>query len=70
LPDLIAALGRCRSGDLIGLVGDEESIGPGLETWCRFTGNVLLETTSDQGRERWVLRRGAVSAPGRLPEYR
>jgi hypothetical protein len=50
LPNLIAALGRCRSGDLIGLVGDEESIGPGLETW--FTGNALLETTSEQGRAR------------------
>jgi len=67
LPDLIAALGRCRSGDLIGLVGDEESIGPELETWCRFTGNALLETTSEQGRARWVLRCGAVSEPAGVP---
>ena len=42
LPELIAVLRRSRPGDLVALVGDEESIGPELETWCRFTGNPLM----------------------------
>jgi len=37
LPQLIAVLGRSRPGDLIAVVGVEESVGPELETWCRFT---------------------------------
>ena len=45
LPELIAMLRRSREGDVVAVVGDEESIGPELETWCRFTGNTLLETT-------------------------
>jgi pyruvate-formate lyase-activating enzyme len=63
LPELIAALRRCQPGDLVALVGDEESVGPELETWCRFTGNALVETTVEQGRARWVLRCGIVAAP-------
>jgi len=62
LPELIAVLRRSRPGDLVAVVGDEESIGPELETWCRFTGNPLLETTVDNGRTRWVFRCGAVPA--------
>jgi uncharacterized radical SAM superfamily Fe-S cluster-containing enzyme len=63
LPELIAVLRRSRPGDLVAVVGDEESIGPELETWCRFTGNPLLEATVEKGRARWVFRCGAVAAP-------
>ncbi|MBV8811801.1 MAG: radical SAM protein [Acidobacteriaceae bacterium] len=60
LPELIAVLRRSRPGDLIAVVGDEESIGSELETWCRFTGNPLVEATVENGRPRWVFRRGTV----------
>lgn len=60
LPELIAALCRSRPGDLVALAGEDESIGPELETWCRFTGNPLLEATVEKGRARWVFRCGAV----------
>ena len=63
LPELIAALGRSRPGDLVAVVGDEESIGSELETWCRFTGNPLLEAAVEKGRARWVFRCGAVPVP-------
>ncbi|HWY69109.1 MAG TPA: radical SAM protein [Terriglobales bacterium] len=63
LMELIAALHRSRPGDLIAVVGDEESIGPELETWSRFTGNPLLETTVENGRTRWVFRYGTVPVP-------
>ena len=62
LPELIAVLRRSRPGDLVGVVGDEESVGPELETWCRFTGNALVQATVEQGRPRWVLRCGTVAA--------
>ena len=62
LPELIALLRRSRPGDLVAVVGDEESVGPELDTWCRFTGNPLLETTLDKGRTRWVFRCGTVAA--------
>jgi organic radical activating enzyme/TusA-related sulfurtransferase len=63
LPELIAVLRRSRPGDLIAVVGDEESVGPDLDTWCRFTGNPLLETTLEKGRTRWVFRCGSVEIP-------
>src|SRR3954451_17165969 len=63
LPELIAVLQHSRRDDLIAVVGDDESIGPELETWCRFTGNPLVETTVEKGRARWVFRRGTVAAP-------
>jgi len=63
LPELIAVLRRCRPGDLVALVGDEQSVGPELETWCRFTGNALQEATVEGGRGRWVFRRGTVAVP-------
>jgi pyruvate-formate lyase-activating enzyme len=62
LPELIAALRRSRPGDLVAVVGEEESIGPELETWTRFTGNPLLETKAENGRTRWVFRCGAAPA--------
>jgi uncharacterized radical SAM superfamily Fe-S cluster-containing enzyme len=63
LPELISVLRRCRPGDLVAVIGDEQGIGPELETWCRFTGNALLEATIENGRARWVFRYGAVPAP-------
>jgi pyruvate-formate lyase-activating enzyme len=63
LPQLIAMLRHSRPGDLVGVIGDEASIGPELETWCRFTGNALLEATVEKGRSRWVFRCGAVALP-------
>ncbi len=61
LPELIAVLRRSRPGDLVAVVGDEASIGPELEKWCRFTGNSLLESTVEKGRSRWVFRCGPVA---------
>ncbi len=63
LPELIAALNRSRPGDLVAVVGDENSIGPELDTWCRFTGNPLLEASVEEGRTRWIFRCGTVPAP-------
>jgi sulfatase maturation enzyme AslB (radical SAM superfamily) len=63
LPELIAVLRRSRPGDLVAVVAEEQSIGPELETWCRFTGNPLVEATVENGRARWVFRCGTVAAP-------
>ncbi len=63
LPELIAVLRRSRPGDLVAVVGDDESVGSELETWCRFTGNPLLEATAEERRSRWVFRCGDVPAP-------
>ena len=63
LPELISVLRRSRLGDLVAVLGDEQSVGPELETWCRFTGNPLLETTAENGRTRWVFRFGNVAMP-------
>jgi uncharacterized radical SAM superfamily Fe-S cluster-containing enzyme len=63
LPELIAVLHRCSPGDLVAVVGDNESIGRELETWCRFTGNTLLETTVENGHGRWVFRSGRAPLP-------
>ncbi|MGC2195614.1 MAG: radical SAM protein [Terriglobales bacterium] len=63
LPELIAVLRRSQPGDLVAVVGDEESVGPELETWCRFTGNPLIESTVKNGRVRFVFRCGAVPVP-------
>jgi TusA-related sulfurtransferase len=67
LPELVAILRRSRPGDLIAVVGNDASVGPELETWCRFTGNPLLEATAEKGRSRWVFRCGAVTVPAGLP---
>src|ERR1700751_3676789 len=67
LPELIAVLRRSQPGDLVAVVGDEESVGLELETWCRFTGNPLVEATAERGRPRWVFRCGAVAAPAGVP---
>ena len=54
LPVLIAALRRCRPGDLIAVIGQETAIGSDLETWCRFTRNTLIESSFESGGMRWV----------------
>jgi uncharacterized Fe-S cluster-containing radical SAM superfamily protein len=61
LPELIAVLRRSHPGDLVAVAGDE-SVRPELETWCRFTGNPLLEATVENGRARFVFRCGAAPA--------
>ena len=63
LPELIAILRRSQPGDLLAVTGDQPSIGPELETWCRFTGNPLQEATVEGGRTRWVFRRGTLAVP-------
>ena len=60
LVDLIAALRRSRAGDLIAITSDESTIASDLDTWCRFTGNTLVETNVDATRTRWVIRCGAA----------
>jgi pyruvate-formate lyase-activating enzyme len=62
LPELIAVLRRSRPGDLVSIVAEEETIGAELETWCRFTGNPLVEATVENGRARWVFRCGTIAA--------
>jgi pyruvate-formate lyase-activating enzyme len=61
LPELIAVLARSRPGDLVGVIGDDERVGPELETWCRFTGNTLVEATRAEGRMHWVVRYGSAA---------
>jgi hypothetical protein len=63
LPELIAALRRSRAGDLVAITSAEKSIGAELETWCRFTGNALVESIVENGRGRWVIRCGPASVP-------
>src|SRR5258707_9644225 len=62
LPELISALRRCRSGDLLAIVGSNPELGPGLETWCRFTRNTLVDSSAESGRMRWVIRCGEAPA--------
>src|SRR5262245_51264133 len=63
LPELIDVLRRSRPGDLVGVIADEASLGSELETWCRFTGNPVVEATVEEGRPRWVFRCGTVATP-------
>jgi len=58
LAELIAVLRSSQPGTLVAVVGDKASVGPELETWCRFTGNALLEATTESHRMRWVFRCG------------
>lgn len=62
MPDLIAAITGRSPGDLIAIVGGDASIGTELETWCRFTGNALVESAVEGERNRWVIRRGQIPA--------
>src|SRR3974390_3779417 len=62
LPELIAALRLSRPAYLVALPSAEPSPGAELETWCRFTGNTLIETSVEAGRTRWVVRYGEAPA--------
>jgi pyruvate-formate lyase-activating enzyme len=62
LPELIAALRRSRPGELLAVVSADASLGDELARWCRFTRNTLIDTTSDNGRTRWLLRCGEAPA--------
>jgi pyruvate-formate lyase-activating enzyme/TusA-related sulfurtransferase len=62
LVELIAALRRTRPGDLVAVISSEPSVGPGLEAWCRFTRNSLVDVTVEEGRHRWVVRCGEAPA--------
>src|SRR6267142_1155977 len=64
LAELIAVLRSTQPGALVAVVSDEASVGPELETWCRFTGNALLEATTEKDRMRWVFRCGNNAALG------
>jgi uncharacterized Fe-S cluster-containing radical SAM superfamily protein len=61
LPELIAVVQRSQPGDLVGVIAEEVTIGPELETWCRFTGNPLVEAVIENGRARWVFRCGTLA---------
>src|SRR6516165_6571023 len=63
LPELIAALRRAHSGDLIAVVSSEASVGVDLDAWCRFTHNSLVDTSVEDGRSRWVIRCGEAPRP-------
>lgn len=63
LPELIGVLRRSRPGDLVAVIADKENIGAELERWCRFTGNSLVEATTENGHARWVFRCGTVTTP-------
>ena len=64
LADLIAVMRSTRPGALVAVLGDDFSVGPELETWCRFTGNSLLEATTERDRMRWLVRCGNDAALG------
>jgi pyruvate-formate lyase-activating enzyme len=62
LPELIGALRRCGPGDLLAVVGSEETLGAELEAWCRFTRNTLVDTIVELDCTRWVIRCGEAPA--------
>jgi len=66
LADLIAALRRSGPGDLLAITSTDGSVGADLEAWCRFTHNTLVDSGSNAGRTRWVIRCGAAPASSDL----
>jgi organic radical activating enzyme len=62
LADLIAALRRSGPGDLLAITSTEAGVGADLEAWCRFTHNTLIDSGSNAGHARWVIRCGAAPA--------
>jgi TusA-related sulfurtransferase/uncharacterized Fe-S cluster-containing radical SAM superfamily protein len=62
LADLIAALRRSRPGDLLAITSTEGTVGADLEAWCRFTHNTLVDSRSNAGSTRWVIRCGPAPA--------
>jgi pyruvate-formate lyase-activating enzyme/TusA-related sulfurtransferase len=62
LLELIAALRRSRSGDLLAVIGSDAGLASDLEAWCRFTRNTLIDATVMNGRTRWIIRCGEAPA--------
>ncbi len=62
MPELIAALRRVRSGDLLAVSSSDPGIAADLEAWCRFTRNTLIASSVEAGRTRWVIRHGEAPA--------
>jgi pyruvate-formate lyase-activating enzyme/TusA-related sulfurtransferase len=62
LIELIATLRRMRPGDLMAVIGSDQTIGTELEAWCRFTRNSLVDVALEAGRYRWVIRCGEAPA--------
>ncbi len=62
LPELIGALRRCGPGDLLAVVGSEQTLGTELEAWCRFTRNTLVDTIVEPDCTRWIIRCGEAPA--------
>jgi pyruvate-formate lyase-activating enzyme len=60
LPALITVFRDLRPGDLLAVSGRQAELGAELDAWCRFTRNSLVETVVQDGRGRWVIRRGAA----------
>jgi pyruvate-formate lyase-activating enzyme len=62
LGDLIAALRSRGPGDLVAITSTLASVGTDLEAWCRFTHNTLVDSDSNAGGTRWVIRCGEAPA--------
>jgi TusA-related sulfurtransferase len=62
LVELIAALRRSRSGDLMAVIGSDGKVGTEIEAWCKFTRNSLVDVSLEGGRYRWVIRCGEAPA--------
>src|SRR6476620_4843715 len=62
LLELIAALRRLRQGDLMAVIGSDQTIGTELQAWCRFTRNSLVDVALEAGHYRWVIRCGEAPA--------
>ena len=61
LLELVSALRQTADGDLVGLTSaDPRAVESDLDAWCRLTGHAIVARTIEQGRARWVIRRGAV----------
>lgn len=69
LPILIAGLRRCAAGDLLAITGKASTLDSDIESWCRFTGNALVNREAAGALMRWVIRRGgaAEQADGERP---
>jgi hypothetical protein len=56
LIELIATLRRMRPGDLMAVIGSDQTIGTELEAWCRFTRNSLVDVALESlslGDQMW-----------------
>ena len=58
LNDLLAALQGLADGDLLTLHGPAR-LGPELDRWARFTGNAIVEVSSEGEDSRFIVRKGA-----------